>query len=185
MVLPLSWLWNHSKLGDSSSCFVNARFPYLFSVSFKYVLKWCFVVVHTCMCVVYIVPFCFLTFQLVHISVRHWKDFKLHYSSLIFTNIQATHNLIYIHISSFLPSALPLIAPYRSFLADRHWCYVIKVTWMMIPMTIMTMVVVVVVGSVIRMLYLACLDLKYLTTRKSSSYYWNIFGFFLLFFLLG
>lgn len=79
------------------------------------------------MCVVHIVPFCFLTVQLAHISVRYRKayafyrkDFELHYSSLIFTNIQATHNLIYIHISSFLPSALPLVAPYRSFLADRH-----------------------------------------------------------------
>lgn len=52
-------------------------------------------------------------------------------------------------------------------------------------MTVMMTVVVVVDESVIRMLYLACLDLKYLRTRKSSSYYWNIFGFFLLFFLLG
>lgn len=41
MVLPLSWLRNHSKLGDSGLCFVNARFPYLlchFSMCIKILL---------------------------------------------------------------------------------------------------------------------------------------------------
>lgn len=54
MVLSLSWLRNHSKLGVSDLCFVNARFPYLFCVTFLCVLRSCSVVVHICMRVWYI-----------------------------------------------------------------------------------------------------------------------------------
>lgn len=49
MVLSLSWLRNHSKLGVSDLCFVNARFPYLFCVTFLCVLRSCSVVVNICM----------------------------------------------------------------------------------------------------------------------------------------
>lgn len=56
MVLPLSWLRNHSKLGVSGLCFVNARFPYLFCVTFLCVLRSCSVVVHICMRVIHILP---------------------------------------------------------------------------------------------------------------------------------
>lgn len=46
---PLSWLRNHSKLGVSGLRFVDARFPYLFCVTFLCVLRSCSVVVHICM----------------------------------------------------------------------------------------------------------------------------------------
>lgn len=39
MVLPLSWLRNHSKLGVSGLRFVDARFPYLFCVTFSLCTK--------------------------------------------------------------------------------------------------------------------------------------------------
>lgn len=53
---PLSWLRNHSKLGVSGLCFVNARFPYLFCVTFLCVLRSCSVAVHICMRVIHILP---------------------------------------------------------------------------------------------------------------------------------
>lgn len=56
MVLPLSWLRNHSKLGVSGLRFVNARFPYLFYVTFLCVLRSCSVLVHICMSVIHILP---------------------------------------------------------------------------------------------------------------------------------
>lgn len=56
MVLSLSWLQNHSKLGVSGLCFVYARFPYLFCVTFLCVLRSCSVVVHICMRVIHISP---------------------------------------------------------------------------------------------------------------------------------
>lgn len=56
MVLSSSWLQNHSKLGVSGLCFVYARFPYLFCVTFLCVLRSCSVVVHICMRVIHISP---------------------------------------------------------------------------------------------------------------------------------
>lgn len=53
---PLSWLRNHSKLGVSGLRFVNARFPYLFCVTFLCVLRARPVVVHICMRVIHILP---------------------------------------------------------------------------------------------------------------------------------
>lgn len=72
MVLPFVMVTESQQAWRFWSCFVNARFPYLFCVTFLCVLRSCSVVVHICMRVIHIFPspsfLLLLTSQLVDVT---------------------------------------------------------------------------------------------------------------------
>lgn len=65
----------------------------------QYVLKCCFVVVHICMCVVHILPFLFLTFQLMNISVKYRQAYAFIERILDYTTLVGYSLISRLHIA--------------------------------------------------------------------------------------